>query len=70
MSEPDKTDSARDGRISASLLITGIVALIISIWGLAGGAAGFGGAVSLGWVLVVGAIVVGLLLVITPRRKS
>ncbi|WP_040794636.1 hypothetical protein [Nocardia higoensis] len=70
MTEHKDTESARHGRISASLLITGVVALIISIWGLAGGAATVGGALSLGWVLVIGAIVIGLLLVISPRRRS
>ncbi|WP_228805137.1 hypothetical protein [Nocardia higoensis] len=69
-SEHKTTGNARRGGVSASLLITGFVALIISIWGLAGGAATIGGAVSLGWVLVIGAIVIGLLLVIAPRRKS
>ncbi|WP_067861372.1 hypothetical protein [Nocardia shimofusensis] len=67
--EHKDTASARRGRVSVSLLITGFVALVISVWGLAGGAATIGGAVSLGWVLVIGAIVIGLLLVITPQRR-
>lgn len=69
MAEQEKIERTRRGGTSATLLIAGLLALAVSIWGLAGGAATIGGTVSVGWVLVIGAIVVGLLLVIAPRRK-
>lgn len=69
MTEHENTERTRRGGTSATLLIAGLLALVVSIWGLAGGAATIGGTVSLGWVLVIGAIVIGLLLVIAPRRK-
>jgi hypothetical protein len=54
------------------LLLAGIVALVVSGWALAGGrgwpADGAGG-LHFGWVLVVGAIVVGAMLVFAPGKR-
>lgn len=69
MAEHKETERVGNGGPSASLLIMGLLALAVSVWGFVGPAATAGGAVSLGWILVIGAIVVGLLLVISPRRR-
>lgn len=54
---------------SVSLLIVGLLALGVSIWAFIGPATMTGsGVASLGWVVVIAAIVVGILLVISPRR--
>ncbi|WP_194817453.1 hypothetical protein [Nocardia sp. XZ_19_385] len=55
---------------SPSLLIVGLLALAVSVWALIGPATmPLSGAISLGWILVITAIVVGVLLVISPRKR-
>lgn len=54
---------------SVSLLIVGLLALGVSSWAFIGPATMTAtGVASLGWVVVIAAIVVGILLVISPRR--
>lgn len=53
---------------SVSLLIVGLLALGVSIWAFTGPTTTATGVVSLGWVVVIAAIVVGILLVISPRK--
>ncbi len=54
---------------SVSLLIVGLLALGVSIWAFIGPATMTAtGVASLGWVVVIAAIVVGIFLVISPRR--
>lgn len=73
---------AADGRSTGStprkrgpsvlLLLSGIFALVVSGWALAGGngwpAEGVGGP-NLGWILVVAAIIVGAMLVFAPSKR-
>ncbi|MEV0293329.1 hypothetical protein [Nocardia sp. NPDC050710] len=55
---------------SASLLLVGLLALAVSAWALFGPATmNSGGALSFGWVVVIAAIVVGVVLVISPRKR-
>ena len=54
---------------SVSLLIVGLLALGVSSWAFIGPATMTAtGVASLGWAVVIAAIVVGILLVISPRR--
>jgi hypothetical protein len=66
----DANDSSTKSRgSSASLLIVGMLALGVSIWAFIGPAAMPGtGSVPLGWIVVISAIVIGILLVISPRK--
>ncbi|MEU2256513.1 hypothetical protein [Nocardia xishanensis] len=69
MAEQPGTNDTNEGRgPSASLLIVGLLALAVSVWGFVGHAATAGGAISFGWIVVIAAIVVGVLLVISPRK--
>ena len=76
MADQFDTQQSRARRRSPSLplLLSGIAALVVSGWALAGpdawhGPADFDG-VSVGWILVVVAIVIGALLVFTPSRRK
>jgi len=54
---------------SAALLIVGMLALGVSIWAFIGPTAmPTTGTISLGWIIVIAAIVVGILLVVAPRK--
>jgi type IV secretory pathway VirB6-like protein len=66
----DTNDSSTKSRgPSVSLLIVGMLALGVSIWALIGPAAmPATGSVPLGWIVVIAAIVIGILLVISPRK--
>ncbi|MEU4316098.1 hypothetical protein [Nocardia sp. NPDC024068] len=58
------------GRFSPGLLITGLLALLAGVWALTGpGNWGFASMIPMGWILVAGAIVAGLALVISPRKR-
>lgn len=53
---------------SASLLIVGLLALALSVFALVGpSTVSAAGAISFGWIIVIAAIVVGVVLVISPR---
>ncbi|MCP2289231.1 hypothetical protein ACFYT3_19205 [Nocardia amikacinitolerans] len=70
MAEQTQPNGATEGRgPSASLLIVGLLALAVSVWGFIGPAATASGAISFGWIVVIAAIVVGVLLVISPRKR-
>ncbi|WP_084510200.1 hypothetical protein [Nocardia lijiangensis] len=70
MAEQPRPNDTPEGRgPSASLLIVGLLALAVSVWGFIGPAATAGGAISFGWIVVVAAIVIGVLLVISPRKR-
>lgn len=65
-SELAKSDASRP---SVLLLVAGTVALLVSAWALIGPVSWLGqGAVSLGPIVVIAAIVAGAALVFSPRR--
>ncbi|TLF82343.1 hypothetical protein [Nocardia cyriacigeorgica] len=54
---------------SFSLLIVGLLAVALSVWALLGPVSWPAtGVISIGWIVVVTAIVVGLVLVLSPRK--
>ncbi|WP_346764555.1 hypothetical protein [Rhodococcus sp. HNM0569] len=65
------SDAPRSRRPSAVLLVTGVLALLVSGWALAGPFSleplGDG---AFRWIVVGVAVVVGLVLVFTPGRRS
>ncbi|WP_327095551.1 hypothetical protein OIE68_37070 [Nocardia vinacea] len=68
MADPTDNNVTKRGP-SVSLLIVGLLALGVSSWAFIGPATMTAtGVASLGWVVVIAAIVVGILLVISPRR--
>jgi len=63
------TDTRRDGP-SFPLLIIGILALALSIWTLIGPATWpVTSMIPIGWIVLAGAIVIGLLLVVAPGKR-
>ncbi|MGQ4597343.1 hypothetical protein [Nocardia sp. R6R-6] len=68
MAEQNDTGEARRGP-AASLLITGLLALAVSVWGFIG-AAPTSSMLPVGWIVVLAAIVIGIVLVISPRKRS
>lgn len=61
---------ARRGGFSPGLFFVGLLALGLSAWALAGPTRwGLTTIVPIGWIVVAVAIVVGLLLVVSPRRR-
>lgn len=58
-----------DRKFSPVLLLAGIAALLISSWGLVGGSGEVADLVDLRWLFIVVALVVGLLLLVTPGRN-
>lgn len=68
MADPTE-ENVTKRRPSVALLIVGLLALGVSIWAFVGPTTMTAtGVASLGWVVVIAAIVVGILLVISPRR--
>ncbi|UGT53575.1 hypothetical protein [Nocardia asteroides] len=66
----DDTNTGTRRRPAFSLLVTGLLALAVSMWALLGGPTpGDGGILPIGWGVVLAAIVVGLLLTFAPSRK-
>ncbi|MFF0542658.1 hypothetical protein ACFYTF_07450 [Nocardia thailandica] len=64
------TESVRTGRgPSFSLLITGLLGLAVSVWALLGSPTLPALGIPLGWVLVLGAGITGILLVLSPRKR-
>ncbi|MFE6925050.1 hypothetical protein ACFVAV_28800 [Nocardia sp. NPDC057663] len=69
MADQNSVDTRR--RPAFSLLCTGLIALAVSVWALLGAPTpGGGGILPIGWGVVIAAIVIGLLLTISPRRKQ
>jgi len=57
-------------RPAFTLLTTGLIALAVSVWALLGAPTpDEGGILPVGWGVVIAAIVIGLLLTLTPSRK-
>lgn len=55
---------------SMSLLIAGALALVLAIWAFAGPASmPATSMIPIGWIVVIGAIVIGVLLVLSPRKR-
>lgn len=58
-------------RPSFSLLTAGLLGLAVSIWAFIGPHSWpISGGLSLGWIVVIVAIVVGIVLVLSPRKNS
>ncbi|MGI5223230.1 hypothetical protein [Nocardia sp. CA-290969] len=63
-------DVRRSGRFSLGLFVTGLLALLVSIWALIGPAQWeFAAMIPVGWIIVAAAIVAGLALVLSPRKR-
>ncbi|QLY31947.1 hypothetical protein [Nocardia huaxiensis] len=57
-------------RPSFSLLLAGVLAVAVSVWAFIGpNSWSVSGGLSLGWVVVIAAIVVGVILVLSPRKR-
>ncbi|MGQ4617992.1 hypothetical protein [Nocardia sp. R7R-8] len=71
MAENEKrqtTDSRRGP--ATSLLIAGLLSLAISVWAFVGPASWPAASmIPIGWIVVLAAIVIGIVLVISPRRR-
>ncbi|MGC4992891.1 hypothetical protein [Nocardia salmonicida] len=68
MAEQNSVDTRR--RPAFTLLTTGLIALAVSVWALLGAPTpDEGGILPVGWGVVIAAIVIGLLLTLTPSRK-
>ncbi|MFC4124834.1 hypothetical protein [Nocardia rhizosphaerae] len=66
----DQADIETRRRPAFSLLVTGLLALAVSVWALLGAPTpDNGGILPIGWGVVLAAIVIGLLLTFSPRRK-
>ncbi|MEV0332971.1 hypothetical protein [Nocardia sp. NPDC050717] len=66
----DQTSTETRRRPAFSLLVTGLLALAVSVWALLGAPTpGDGGILPIGWGVVLAAIVVGLLLTFAPSSK-
>ncbi|MFD4462411.1 hypothetical protein [Nocardia sp. NPDC058480] len=68
MAEQNNVETRR--RPAFSLLTIGLIALAVSVWALLGAPTPDGGGIlPIGWGVVIAAIVIGLLLTLTPSRK-
>lgn len=57
-------------RPSFSLLLAGMLGLGVSVWAFVGPHSWpVSGGLSLGWIVVIAAIVVGIVLVLTPKKN-
>ncbi|MFE9786291.1 hypothetical protein ACFYO7_13015 [Nocardia salmonicida] len=67
MAEQNSVETRR--RPAFTLLTTGLIALAVSVWALLGAPTpDDGGILPVGWGVVIAAIVIGLLLTLTPSR--
>ncbi|MBF6465055.1 hypothetical protein IU427_07630 [Nocardia beijingensis] len=67
--QKETTDSRRGP--AASLLIAGLLSLAISVWAFVGPASWPAASmIPIGWIIVLAAIVIGIALVISPRKRS
>ncbi|WP_280318282.1 hypothetical protein [Nocardia wallacei] len=56
---------------SFSMLLAGVLALLVSIWAFIGPSSWPAHSIiPIGWIVVAAAIVVGIVLVVAPRRKK
>ncbi|MCU1645807.1 MULTISPECIES: hypothetical protein [unclassified Nocardia] len=61
----------KNRRPSFSLLLAGLLGLGVSVWAFIGPHSWpVSGGLSLGWIVVIAAIVVGIVLVLSPRKNS
>ncbi|MEU0543000.1 hypothetical protein ABZ319_24320 [Nocardia sp. NPDC005978] len=61
----------KNRRPSFSLLVAGVLGLAVSIWAFIGPHSWpISGGLSLGWIVVIVAIVVGVVLVLSPRKRD
>ena len=61
---------ARREGFSAGMFVTGLLALLVSIWALTGPEPwNVTSLIPVGWIIVAAAIVVGVVLVISPRKR-
>ncbi|WP_327149729.1 hypothetical protein [Nocardia sp. NBC_01329] len=68
--DPTFTPSGRRGGFSPGLFFAGLLALVLSVWAMVGaGRWELTTMVPIGWIIVTVAIVVGLVLVVSPRRR-
>jgi uncharacterized membrane protein HdeD (DUF308 family) len=66
--EREETTESRRGP-AASLLIAGLLSIAISVWAFIGPASWPAASmIPIGWIVVIAAIVIGILLVISPRK--
>jgi uncharacterized membrane protein HdeD (DUF308 family) len=66
--EREETTESRRGP-AASLLIAGLLSIAISVWAFVGPASWPAASmIPIGWIVVIAAIVIGILLVISPRK--
>lgn len=64
------TDTGTTGRgPSFTLLISGLLGLAVSVWALLGSPTLPALGIPIGWVLVLGAGITGILLVLSPRKR-
>ncbi|MFC9433177.1 hypothetical protein [Nocardia sp. NPDC057030] len=69
MADKSSETTGRRRGPSASLLIIGLLALGVSAWAFVGPEAWPAtSAVPIGWIVVLAAIIVGIVLVVSPRR--
>ncbi|MFQ6393106.1 hypothetical protein ACLMAJ_06620 [Nocardia sp. KC 131] len=55
---------------SAALLIVGLLALAVSVWAFIGPTSmPSTGVIPLGWIVVIAAIFIGIVLVVSPRKS-
>lgn len=67
----ESTESAGTRRPSAVLLLSGLTALLVSVWAFIGpDHLGALGDWQFKWLLVVAAVVVGIALVVSPGRRK
>ncbi|GAB4583316.1 hypothetical protein [Nocardia sp. NPDC127526] len=57
-------------RPSFSLLLAGLLGLGVSVWAFIGPSWPVSSGLSLGWIVVIAAIVVGIVLVLSPRKHK
>ncbi|MEU2032260.1 hypothetical protein [Nocardia amamiensis] len=72
MAETGKNNTTESRRgPAASLLIAGLLALAVSVCGFIGPASWPAASMlPIGWIVVLAAIVIGIALVISPRKRS
>ncbi|CAM4458795.1 hypothetical protein NONI108955_30505 [Nocardia ninae] len=69
----DKSNESTESRRgpSASLLIVGLLALGVSAWAFVGPSSWpTTSVVPVGWIVVLAAIIVGIVLVVSPRKRG
>ncbi|WP_330232926.1 hypothetical protein OHA40_10865 [Nocardia sp. NBC_00508] len=71
MADTEKNNPTESRRgPAASLLIVGLLALAVSVWAFVGPSSlATASMLSIGWSVVLAAIVIGIVLVISPRKR-